>query len=146
MNSGAIWNQVPASLAGVIESVYHTNTYGERTTHDKLFLASYYEMTARLWSSDKWTALAPEIVVGGTERTTAGPFHYFDANHLNVSGADAPQASMVKHRNGAVSDWWLRNIDPNNSGGWGQVASTGDVHNGRGTSTELVGVVPCFAL
>ena len=146
MNSGTIWQQVPAKLAAAIPSVYHTNLYGARTTHDKLFLASYHEMTARDWSTDKWSTLYPEIVLAGTERDTSGPYQYYDANHLNISGADLPQPQMIKKVNGVATPWWLRNIDPNNKTGWGWVGESGDPHHGIAKSAVLAGVVPCFAL
>lgn len=144
MNSGAIWNQVPETLAANILAVdKFTKNRDDRTasnddlkkvpvtaTSDKLWIMSYSELvkTCPAW----WDGLDGE----------GAQYGYWNSKVSTNSGANA---CLVKFDSTGASYWWERSVAPNSAAGFADVSISGDPDD-SGSASGTYGVCPCFCM
>ncbi|HIW75484.1 MULTISPECIES: leucine-rich repeat protein [Gordonibacter] len=143
MNEGEIWAMVPSDLQEVIEPVVkeygferNMTTDGLRTSNDKLFLASYFELTGSVDS--RW--LLKEWLAGEGKQ-----YEYWVGKVENNYG---PNPNLIK---GYQSDpktpvlWWERSIFPDTDTHFFRVIHDGNPSN-NGSASAPGGICPCFCL
>lgn len=135
MNSGEIWNLMPADFRSKVKSVRKlTNNVGGMdenaavtATSDKLFLLSYSEIApTSYWAeSDPWTSSE------GTQ------YEAFKGKVTENFSADACLASDI--------EWWQRSVPPSVSEGFLEVYFDGDMSLAEAaTSCRCVCPTWCF--
>lgn len=147
MNSGAIWNQVPKTLAEDILAVdkltknRDDGTTGNdamkgipaTATSDKLWIMSYTELVETCYSG--WNGLEGE----GSQYT------YWKGK---VTANFGSNACLMKDRpvyNMKLDKaWWLRSNYPNNSDKFVNITDTGDFF--YNSASNLLGVCPSFSM
>lgn len=144
MNSGAIWDQVPETLAQDILTVGKltknrdgsddiTDDIPVSSTQDKLWIMSQYEMFNGCDSRIAGEGEAYEYYT--TSKNSDGSvIKYYNNNDI-----------CVKHRNGSATGYWERSSYHRGATGFYNVLSEG-VGNYSSSASISKGVCPCFSM
>ena len=145
MNGGGIWNTVPSALqdaiAPVVKRSSTTSAKGEgvfASSEDKLFLASYFELTGAVylgWNESPWLAEEGE------------QYAYWKAKAVAVDGSGNEALRKGRQSSPASSTyWWERTVSPGSAGSFCLVYTSGSPTNYGSSANAVHGVCPCFCL
>ena len=148
-----IWDLVPTDLQDSIEVVkkYFNMAYDSKddssvtASDDKVFLASYYELTGSVWTGGTaWNDAQSWLSKEGTQYS-----YYRDKEVQNSGNNDCLKKVHQANATNSIPStgvlWWERSVNPGNSNYFLCVTADGRAVSNGSTSNPW-GVCPCFCL
>ena len=140
-SAGTIGASVPQDLWDAIVQVdkgytaSSTTDASVTTSPDKLFIASYHELTGSIWSG--WLSF-PWLVSEGAQ-------YEFYQSYTIINNAPNDILKKMLSSSGSSAIWWQRSVDPTSTNGFTFVYLNGNPRVSYYASASY-GVCPCFCL